>query len=276
MKFSSLPNFRKKENVEYFLALILRNEAVKAVIFEKSENSIKYLNQADAHFTTTIEEATQEEFLTALDKAITSAETILPQNIVTHKTLYGLKDSWVEDNKIKKEYLEKLKKAGEELSLDPIGFLVFSESIINLIQKEEGAPVTAILTEIGEKIVTVSLVKAGRIIEVRSAEIHDSIPFTVDTILKHLQTPEVMPSRIIVYNGHAKDLSQEFLGHKWSKSLPFLHMPQTMSLPNDSDVKAVLLGAATQMGANLIFDHTKAIVNENFEEVEKDSVLKKR
>ncbi len=275
MKFSILPNLQKKENIEYFLALILRNEAVKAVIFQKSDSTLKYLNQGQAHFATTIEDASMEEFLNALDKAITSAESVLPQNIEAHKTLYGLKDSWVEDNKIKKDYLEKLKKAGEELSLDPIGFLVFSESIINLIQKEEGAPVTAILTEVGEKLVTVSLVKAGKVLEVRSSEIHESVPFTVDTILKHLQTPEVMPSRIIVFNGGTKDLSQQFIGHKWSKSLPFLHLPQTLSLPKDSDIKAVLLGAATQMGANLIFDHTQPIItNDNFEEVEKETVLK--
>ncbi len=275
MKFSILPNLQKKENVDYFLALILRNEAVKAVIFQKSESTLKYLNQGQAHFATTIEDASMEEFLNALDKAITSAESVLPQNVEAHKTLYGLKDSWVEDNKIKKDYLEKLKKAGEELALDPIGFLVFSESIVNLLQKEEGAPVTAILTEVGEKLVTVSLVKAGRILEVRSSEIHESVAFTVDTILKHLQTPEVMPSRIIVFNGGAKDLSQEFIGHKWSKSLPFLHLPQTLSLPKDSDIKAVLLGAATQMGANLIFDHTKPIItNDNFEEVEKETVLR--
>jgi len=275
MKFSILPNIQKKENIEYFLALILRNEAVKAVIFQKSESTLKYLNQGQAHFATTIEDASTEEFLNVLDKAITSAESVLPPNIEAHKTLYGLKDSWVEDNKIKKDYLEKLKKAGEELSLDPIGFLVFSESIVNLIQKEEGAPVTAILTEVGEKLVTVSLVKAGRIIEVRSSEIHESIPFTVDTILKHLQTPEVMPSRIIVFNGGTKDLSQQFIGHKWSKSLPFLHLPQTLSLPKDSDIKAVLLGAATQMGANLIFDHTQPIItNDNFEEVEKETILR--
>src|SRR3989338_5807456 len=140
MKLNGLPFLDKKENKDYFLSLILRNEKAKAVIFEKSGDTIKYINDAEEDFENTIEDATTEEFLNVLDKAITSAESALPQNIETHKTLLALKQSWIEDNKIKKEYLEKLKKAGEELSLDPIGFLVFSESIVNLIQKEEGAP----------------------------------------------------------------------------------------------------------------------------------------
>lgn len=272
MSLIKLPTLGKKENIDYFLALILRNEKAKAVIFSKTGNTIKYLNQAEAPFTNTVEDATMEEFLNVLDKSITSAESVLPQNIETHKTLFGLKESWVEDNKIKKEYLDKLKKAGDELSLDPIGFLVFSEAVVNLLHKEEGAPVTAILAEVGEKYATVSLIKSGKIVEVRSSEIHESVSFTVDTILKHLQTPEVMPSRIILFDGGKKDLTQEFIGHQWSKSLPFLHLPQTLNLPKDSDIKAMLLGAATQMGANLVFDH-KAQLADNFETVEKGTIL---
>src|SRR3989344_2317958 len=198
MNISTLPFLEKKEKSEYFLSLIPRNEKAKAVVFEKIGTTIKYLNEAEEEFTNTIEDASTEEFLNVLDKAITAAEEVLPKDIETHKTIFGLKESWVEDNKIKKEYLEKLKKAGEELSLDPIGFLVFTESVVNLIQKEEGAPVSAILVEFGKKYLTVTLVRSGKIREVRSSEIHESASYTVDTILKHLQTPEVLPSRIIL------------------------------------------------------------------------------
>ena len=147
--------------------------------------------------------------------------------------------------------------------MDPIGFLVFSESILNLIHKEEGAPVTAVLVEVGNKYVTVSLVRAGKILEVRSSEMHESYPYTVDTILKHFETAEVLPSRIIIFDSVDNDLTQEFTSFKWSKSLPFLHIPQIVSLPSDSDVKAVLLGAATQMGTEMIFDGKKTLPEES-------------
>ncbi|OGH07196.1 MAG: hypothetical protein A2171_02110 [Candidatus Levybacteria bacterium RBG_13_35_9] len=274
MKFNALPFLDKKEKPDYFLSLILRNEKVKAVVFEKIGNTIKYVNDAEEEFENTIEDASTEEFLNVLDKAITSAESALPQNIETHKTLLALKQSWIEDNKIKKEYLEKLKKAGDELSLDPIGFLVFSESIINLIHKEEGAPVSAILVEFGKKYLTVTLVRSGKIREVRSSEIHESASFTVDTILKHLQTPEVLPSRIILLEEEEDGLTQEFIGHSWSKSLPFLHLPQILSLPQESDVKAVLLGASTQMGTSLVFDIKKPAMYER-RQTEDEAVLKK-
>ena len=251
-----LPFLEKKEKPEYFLALVLRNEKVTSVIFEKIGTTIKYISHGEEEFKNTVEDAETEEFLEVLDKTITQAESALPENIETHKTIFGLKESWIEDNKIKKEYLEKLKKASGELSLDPIGFLVFAESIINLVQKDEGAPVTAILADIGSKFISVSLVKSGRIMETKSSEIHENASYTVDTLLKHFQTPEVMPARIILFDSEEEGLTQEFMNHQWSKSLPFLHLPQIIGLPEDTPIKAMLLGAATQMGIKLLYDST--------------------
>jgi hypothetical protein len=251
-----LPFLEKKEKAEYYLALVLRNEKATSIIFEKIGTTIKYISHGEEEFKNTVEDAETEEFLDVLDKTITQAEEALPESIETHKTIFGLKESWIEDNKIKKEYLEKLKKASEELSLDPIGFLVFAESIINLVQKDEGAPITAVLADIGSKFITVSLIKSGRIIETKSSEIHENASFTVDTLLKHFQAPEVMPARIILLDSEEEELTQEFMNHQWSKSLPFLHLPQIISLPQDAVIKAMLLGAATQMGTELLYDST--------------------
>jgi len=56
-------------------------------------------------------------------------------------------------------------------------------------------------------------------------------PYTVDTLLKHFQTPEVMPAKIILFDSEEEELTQAFMNHQWSKSLPFLHLPQIVSLP---------------------------------------------
>ena len=50
MNISTLPFLDKKEKSEYFLSLILRNEKVKAVVFEKIGTTIKYLNDAEEEF----------------------------------------------------------------------------------------------------------------------------------------------------------------------------------------------------------------------------------
>ena len=247
----------KKENSEVFLALVLKNEKIISVIFEKIGNAIKYVSHDEEYFKNTIEDAETEEFLDILDKVITSSETALPENVEVKKTIFGLKENWVEEGKVKKEYLEKLKKASDELSLKPIGFLVSSESIINLVTKEEGAPITAILCDIGKKYITVSWVKGGKVLETRSSEIHQSASYTVDTLLKHFQSPGNLPARIILLDSEEEELTQEFISHQWSKSLAFLHLPQIANLPEDASVKAVLLGAAMQMATQLIYDPSK-------------------
>ncbi|MBI3366295.1 hypothetical protein HY041_01535 [Candidatus Roizmanbacteria bacterium] len=251
MNLPFIKNFNKKILPSYFLVLVLRDEKVSAVIFEEGQGVAEIVGHKAQYFPSSIDEISQEEFLDVLDKAISQAESTLPENVQTQKTIFGVKESWTDKDQIKKEYLAKLKKASEELGLTPIGFLVISQAISHLLQKEEGAPISAILAEVNEKIVTVTLLRAGKSIETKSSEIHESIPFTVDTLLKHFNTPEILPSRIILFNGK-EDLSQEFITHTWSKNLPFLHLPQITNLPEGFDSRAVLFGAATQMGFEVL------------------------
>ncbi|MDZ4228451.1 MAG: baseplate J/gp47 family protein, partial [Candidatus Levybacteria bacterium] len=251
MNLPFIKKFKKEIPPSYFLVLVLRDEKVNAVIFQEIEGIVKIIGQKEEHFLTSIDDVPFEEFLETLDKAISHAESSLPRDIQTQKTIFGVKDSWTENDQIKKEHLAKLKKTSEELDLVPIGFLVISQAISHLLHKEEGAPISAILAEVNKKSVTVTLVRAGKTIETKSSEIHESIPFTVDTLLKHFNVPEILPSRIIIFNGK-EDLSQEFISHTWSKSLPFLHLPQITNLPHGFDAKAVLFGAATQMGFEVL------------------------
>lgn len=258
MKLPNIPFLEKKEKPEYILSLVLRNEKANAFIFEKVSGQISVISENEEYFENSIETATLEELLDVCDKAISSAEESLPQNLEVQKTIFGLKETWILDNKIKKEHLGKLKKISSDLGLSPIGFLTIPEAIVNLIQKEEGAPPSAILADIGKKYVTVSLVRAGRIIESKTSEIHESPSFTVDTLLKHFEAPEILPSRVIILNGE-EDLAQEFITHTWSKSLPFLHLPQTINLPENFLGRAFIYGVANRMGA---------IVKEDFEDKE--------
>jgi hypothetical protein len=253
----------KREKAEYYLALVLQNEKVISIIFEKQGGSIKYISSDEEYFKDNIEDATIDEFLDVLDKVITTSETALPENIETHKTIFGLKDNWIEDDKIKKEYLERLKKAKDELTLEPIGFLAFSESLINLMQKEEGAPITAILVNVGKKYLTVYWIKAGKILETRTSEIHESASFTADTLMKHFENAGNLPAKVVIFDSDEDELTQEFIGHQWSKSLSFLHLPQIASLPEDAATKAMLLGAATQMNTQLIYDYSKNIEDQS-------------
>lgn len=248
-----IPIFGKKEKTEYLLALLLRQEKACAVIISQRKSGSSIVGRHEEYFQTNLEEATDEEWLKVLDSTISKAEEGLPPRIETHKTIFGVPTSWVTEKHIKKDYLLKLKKISGELALTPIGFLEIPEAIVHLMQEEEGAPISAILVEIGKEYLSVSLVRGGRVVETKFGNLVDTPTKGVDTLLRSFENVEVFPSRIIIFNGgYDEKLAQSFISHQWSRSLPFLHVPQISILREDFDAKAVVFGAASQMGFDVL------------------------
>jgi len=245
-----------KEESEYYLSLVLTDEKAAAVILKAEEGILRKVNSHEAFFPESLEDTSLDDLITTIDKAISRAEELLPPDIQTHQTIFGVKDNWVdpETKKIKKEYLEKLKKACNALDLTPIGFMVTTEAITHLMQEEEGAPVSAVFAEIHKKEVTLSLLRGGKIIESVTSPHLESVPLTVDKLLGHFTVP-VLPARIVVFQSKPNERTHHaFLSHQWSKHLPFLHVPQVTVLPEAFDTRAVMFGAATQMGFKVIED----------------------
>ncbi|MBP6881937.1 MAG: baseplate J/gp47 family protein [Candidatus Levybacteria bacterium] len=245
---------KKGSSDAYYLALLLRDEKIVAVVLQEIAGQLTTIGTSETHLTTPLEQIPYEELLDTLDKTISRAEDKLPSNIETEKTIFGVKDTWVTDKKINKEQLTLLKKLCDALTLTPIGFMVVSEAIAHLLNKEEGAPLSAIVAEIGQHAASLSLFRAGRVIEAHSAKITDSATLAVDKLLHHF-TVDVLPSRIILFNGRDDEqVSQEFISHQWSKSIPFLHVPQISVLPVGFDARAMIHGAGEQMGFTVIPD----------------------
>jgi hypothetical protein len=258
MNIPNLPFLEKKNKSEYFLSLVLRDEKASAVVFEEINGKINVVGEHSERFKTSLEDATDDELLEVLDRAVSTAEKNLPPDTESQKTIFGVKYDWIEEGKIKPQFLAKLKKASDEMGFKPMGFLVIPEAISHLLQKEEGAPLTAILAEIGDKNVTVSIIKAGKIISTKTAPVSESLVTSVEKLLKHFNELEVLPTRIILFDGGREDLAQDFISHKWSKELPFLHVPQISALPANFDARAVLNGAAQQMGFEVLEGSLKA------------------
>ncbi|MBI4097872.1 MAG: baseplate J/gp47 family protein [Candidatus Levybacteria bacterium] len=252
MNVPKLPFLEKKSKTEYFLSLVLRDEKASAVVFEEANGRINVVGEHNEPFKISLEDDTQDELLEVVDRAVSTAEKNLPPDAQSHKTIFGVKHDWIEEGKIKPAYLAKLKKVSDELDFKPMGFLVIPEAIAHLLQKEEGAPLSAILTEIGTKSVTLSLIRAGKIVQTKSALIGPSLVLTVESLLKDFSEAETLPPRIILFDSGKEELAQKFMSHKWSKDLPFLHIPQVMNLSANFDARAVLNGAATQMGFDIL------------------------
>jgi hypothetical protein len=249
----TLPFGNKPVETDYYLILVLRDEKISAVILEEHAEALSVKNLYEEILETPLEQIDPDTLTQLLDKTISKAEEVLPPDVQTQKTIFGVKDSWVEEKKIKKQFLDILKQVGSTLGLKPIGFLVISEAIAHQIQLEEGAPLSGIVAEIGKYSVTLTLFKGGRLIETHSGPLDESITHTVDTLLKHMVSVEILPSRLLLLNAdHQSNIQQEFISHQWSKSLPFLHMPQISLLSENFDAIAAVYGAGTQMNFSVL------------------------
>lgn len=249
-----------KKNMEenkYYLVLLIVDNKISCAVLEEINGKIHIISTHKEYTNSNFESLSQDEQINIIDKTISQAEEKLPPKIETHKTIFGVRNSWVEKEtkKIKKEHLHRLKKICGKLDLSPIGFMVVDEAIANLLQAEEGNPISTILANIGKDSIHLILYRGGQISESVSGLIHESKTKTIDNLLKKFTAP-VLPSTIIVTNNNdSNDLNKEINDHTWSKSLPFLHIPKITILPENFDLKSVIFGAATQLGFEIVGLH---------------------
>lgn len=263
MNLPKLPFLEKKNESEYYLSLVLRNEKISAVVFQEIDAKINVVGEHVEKFKISIEDATENELLNVIDLAVSTAEKNLPEGVESKKTIFGVKQEWTIDGKINPDFLGKLKKVSDALGFSPMGFLVIPEAVAHLMHKEEGAPVSGVLAEIGNTNITIYLLKAGKILEIKTGPVAESASKTVENLLKHIRTAEIIPSRIIIFDGGSEKLQQEFINYKWDKSLGFLHIPQITTLPANFDARAVLNGAANQMGFEVLESSlTQAVIED--------------
>ncbi len=240
---------KKQDNKEFFLALILSSGKISSILFEKTGESLLIAGTHSEEFSESLESISSEKLVELADIVISEVEKKIPVGFNLEKTIFAVPVGWVEEGKIVKDYLLKLKSLCESLNLTPIGFIVSIEAITAYLQKKEGAPVTAILVELSHKHVTVSIAKNGTILSSKTNPVSETAVSSVEHILSEQEDLEVLPSKIILINyEHAKKSQQSFLSHNWSKRLQFLHIPQVEVLDPEIEAQSVVSGVAFEMG----------------------------
>src|SRR3990172_2916307 len=142
MQLPFIKTIDKQKN--FFLSLLIKPDKVGAILFEEINSKLFILstNEIDAGEDTS--KLASEELLSAADKVISFVEGKLPEGSEVEKTIFSVPYYWVEEGKIRQEYLDKLKKVCKNLGLIPVGYIVSIEAIIASLQKSEGAPVSGI------------------------------------------------------------------------------------------------------------------------------------
>ncbi len=244
-----LPFLKKSEEKKnFFLALLFKPYKVGAILFEEINDKLFILASHEVETSKDTDDLSAEDLLHASDRAISFVETSLPADGTVEKTIFSVPYDWVVDGKIQKQYLDNLKKVCQDLGLVPVGFLTSIEAIVHFIEKNEGAPVSAIFLEIAKRHMYAYLVRGGKILEMANESVSDNIMTSSETLLKKLESVDVLPSKIILadYDG-GESIQQQFLSHKWPRDIPFLHVPQVVTLEKGFENEATINGVASQM-----------------------------
>lgn len=260
-----LPNFlnkifqKKHEETEYYLALEIKQHYVKAAVWNKTADISSLIGTGE-------KEAGEnwDEVINAADEAISAAAGLLDQSKI-NKTIFGLKESWIVEGKIKKEILGNLKKLCSELTLTPLGFVTNTESVLSYIQKNEGTRLTAILLDINTKEIALSVIRVGKISNTKIWDRSEkSLSEEISAVLKSFTDEEVLPSRIILYDGRSdlEAVRQELINFPWTQKASFLHFPKIEILPDKADLEGLVYAGSTELGSQLISDRAPVLAPE--------------
>lgn len=235
---------KKDQESEPLLALeIAEEKKAKLAIFTAWEGNYRLLKIAIKKFSGDWEEGIDGiyQLFTKLTK-----EAELEGRI--KKVIFGLPKSFVEKEKIKKPYLDCLKKLCQKASLTPLGFVEIPQAMTLFLKEKEGRPQTAILLKVGKTDFFLSVFKIGADIGSKTVAYQDNLAFSLSQALKDFVELQTFPTKIILYNGgeSLETVKQELLNFPWQKEAGFLHFPKIETVAEDFSLLSLVAVGASQ------------------------------
>lgn len=257
---------KQKADTESFLAVLIEEQWITSSVWQIVDNKVNVVSTSNPT-------RWEEEMVNAVDTSISSAMQNLDENFKDpEKTVFGLPSSWIEGGNIKEEYLLKLKKVCDDLSLVPTGFVVLSEAIANYYKGEEGSGITGVVIGVSDQNLEISIFNLGNLVGVtnvaRSISFEDDL---TEGLVRLSANAESLPSRIVLFNQKEQELEdiKEILnGLEWSKIAEgkFVHTPRVEIFDPEKKIIAITLAGGSEMGAfnglSTISDNT-SVVKEN-------------
>lgn len=275
----NLKDFLEKRdggNQEYYWALVIEPGWIQAGIWEIVDGKADVISISPP-----APWQSEEEMIGACDTALSAAVQSQPnEDIEPTKTVFGVIPSWVSGGQIASEHLLKIKKICAELSLEPSGFVVLPEAIAHLAKFEEGTPVNAIILGIGSETLDVAVFKLGNLAGTTSVARSVSIADDVLEGLTRFAGSDLLPSRILIYDGKEGELDEDrqaLLAANWEgrENIKFLHTPKVEIIAPDKKILATALAGASEIAnvSEITEVKKEPVVSEEPQEREKESIL---
>lgn len=224
----------KTPEPEYFLAIEIHESLIKTALWEVLDSQPEVVNVGSYESW-----ADEESLINGVDSSLDQAiKTIRTQ---PKRTIIGLPDSWMEDEKIHPSKTKLIAHLFKELGLEPIGVVTINRAIAHFLKKKEGMPPTVILLEVYTSKVAVSYVYLGVVNKTEEVARSGDLAHDVEEGLTRMDLTNY-PARFILTNGNGLDEeSQQITAFPWTDRLPFKHIPKVETLPVEFSIKAIAL-----------------------------------
>lgn len=242
---------------EYFLSLVIGEKKVKSAIWWFSGQKIVDLTFGS------IESwggETSEDLIIAADASIASAVTQLSnlEGKQPSKVILGLPEHWVSENSIVKGKLPLLQGVCKKLQLRPLGFVVTPEAVAHYLKIEEGGLPSAILINLGEVEIIVSLIVKGKFMGSKVVGRSDSLVLDLEEGLLRFDSQDVLPSRILLLEDvsleNIEELKRSLVAYPWvgpDKKLNFLQLPKVEVIDTNFEASAVVVAGCKELGLGI-------------------------
>lgn len=247
-----LAKFKAKETTpENFFALEINEDLVKSAVWAVIDGHTKLIKLGPSK---TWNGQDQAQLLTAVDKSISQASENLkpePQGVI-----FGLPESWLDNENINPEKKGLLKFICQELTLKPLGFVATNTAVIQALKIDEGSPPSAIFIELRASDLTLSLVKLGKVVGSEIVGRSDDLGKDVEEGLSRFKNVDTLPARMLLYDGDSdfEEDKQQLISYDWEEKLPFIHFPKVESLPGETSIKAIALSGGSEVAKSLGFE----------------------
>jgi len=259
-----LPNLfsarkKKMEEKKLFLGILLSDNNVQAALWTVESNNVVFLTQSS-----------RKEYKNERDCLIKTDETLQelgPDSENVNEVVFGFEPGWVANTGIVDERKPLLKKLTQELSLEPVGFVVVTEALVqDLISKE--SLLSCLLLYINHKNIFISLLKQGKLLDTiqigRSEDIQGDLREGFARIKSSSKVGDgKLPSKVYLISlsidqDTLTQQQQEMLSIDWS-AYPFLQPPVVELLPINNMLQIVTKqgGVAVAQSQGLISPEAK-------------------
>ncbi len=241
----SLPFSKPTVKQEYFFAVNIGSTEVTGAVWGIEHKHLQLISSVSMNY------QAEADLIEAINQVLD--EALADFQPEPTKVLFGVPDSWLQDDNLKDEHLEFLKRLVKELDIEPMAYVSTTHAICHLLQKQHGVPATTILVEVAEPL-SVTVVKAGKILGTKYIKRGSELAPDIEKALGSFNNIEVLPSKINLFGlGDLEKYKDKLLAFNWMSSLPFLHLPKVEQLDENIAIHALALAGASEVEPAVIY-----------------------